>query len=59
MHGKEKAVGTQKMGTSLNLGVEITDLNTYFVSGTALGSFHELSSSVLTSLICLGILPLI
>ena len=51
MHGKEKAVGTQKRGKSLNLGVKITDLNTYFVTGTALGSFHDLSSSVLTSLI--------
>ena len=51
MHGKEKAVGTQKRGKSLNLGVKITDLNTYFVCGTALGSFHELSGSVLTSLV--------
>lgn len=46
MHGKEKAVGTQKMGKSLNLGVRITDLNAYYVSGTMLGSFDELSSSV-------------
>lgn len=39
MHGKEKAVGTQKVGKSLNLGVKITGWNTYFLSGTALAAF--------------------